>query len=67
MIVHTLIFSFGEGRTQAEQDKFLATVADISLESGLCIRVETRRHLPLPNDALCSGVRRVGGRAVVLP
>ena len=25
MIVHTLIFAFGEGRTQAEQDKFLAT------------------------------------------
>ena len=51
MIVHTLIFSFGEGRTQAEQDKFLATVADISLKSGLCTRVETRKHLPLPNDA----------------
>ena len=50
MIVHTLIFSFGEGRTQAEQDKFLATVADISLKSGLCTRVEIRRHLPLPND-----------------
>ena len=51
MIVHTLIFSFGEGRTQAEQDKFLATVTDISLKSGLCTRVETRKHLPLPNDA----------------
>ena len=51
MIVHTLIFSFGEGRTQAEQDHFLDTVADISLKSGLCARVETRRHLPLPNDA----------------
>ena len=51
MIVHTLIFSFGDGRTQAEQDKFLATVADISLKSGLCTRVETRKHLPLPNDA----------------
>ena len=50
MIVHTLIFSFGEGRTEAEQDKFLATVADISLKSGLCTRVEIRRHLPLPND-----------------
>ena len=28
MIVHTLIFSFGHGRTPAEQDKFLATVAE---------------------------------------
>jgi hypothetical protein len=36
MIVDTLIFSFGGGRTQAEQDKFLATVADISVKSGLC-------------------------------
>ncbi len=25
MIVHTLIFAFDEGRTQAEHDKFLAT------------------------------------------
>ena len=51
MIVHTLIFAFGEGRTQAEQDHFLDTVADISLKSGLCTRVESRKHLPLPNDA----------------
>jgi hypothetical protein len=51
MIVHTLIFSFGEARTQAEQDEFLAAVTDISLKSGLCTRVETRKHLPLPGDA----------------
>jgi hypothetical protein len=51
MIAHTLIFSFGDGRTQAEQDKFLARVADISLKSGLCTRAETRKHLPLANDA----------------
>src|ERR1700735_4137114 len=51
MIVHTLIFSFGEGRTPAEQDEFRAPWADISWKAGLCFRVETRKHLPLPNDA----------------
>ena len=51
MIVHTLVFSFGAGRDEAEQNEFMATMADISLKSGLCTRVETRRHLPLPNDS----------------
>ena len=51
MIVHTLVFSFGDGRTEGEQDEFLAKVTDISLKSGLCTRVEARKHLPLPTDA----------------
>jgi hypothetical protein len=51
MIVHTLVFSFGDGRTEGEQDEFLGNVTDISLKSGLCTRVETRKHLPLPTDA----------------
>jgi hypothetical protein len=66
MIVHTLIFSFDEGRTQAEQDKFLATVAD-QLEVG---PVHPCRDPQAPATAqrrVCSGIRRVGGRAVVLP
>src|SRR6204780_2250130 len=51
MIVHTLVFSFGDGRTEGEQDEFLGKVTDISLKSGLCPRVEARKHLPLPTDA----------------
>jgi hypothetical protein len=51
MIIHTLVFSFGDGRNEAEQDEFLSTMTEISLKSGLCTRVETRKHLPLPTDA----------------
>jgi len=51
MICHTLIFSFGEGRTAAERDEFLATVREICLGSGLTSQVETRVHQPLPNDS----------------
>lgn len=51
MICHTLVFSFGEDRTTAERDAFLAEVRDICLGSGLTSQVETRPHLPLPNDS----------------
>jgi len=51
MICHTLIFSFGENRTPAQRDEFLATVREICLESGLTSQVETRVHQPLPNDS----------------
>jgi hypothetical protein len=51
MICHTLIFSFGEDRTAADRDEFLATVRKICLDSGMASQVETRAHLPLPNDA----------------
>jgi hypothetical protein len=51
MICHTLIFSFGEDRTSAERDEFLAIVRKICLDSGMANQVEPRAHLPLPNDA----------------
>lgn len=51
MICHTLVFSFGEDRTTAERDAFLAEVREICLESGMTSQVETRPHLPLPNDS----------------
>jgi hypothetical protein len=51
MICHTLVFSFGQDRTTAERDEFLAEVREICLESGLPSQVETRPHLPLPNDS----------------
>jgi hypothetical protein len=51
MICHTLVFSFGEDRTTAECDAFLAEVRKICLESGMTSQVEARPHLPLPNDA----------------
>ena len=51
MICHTLVFSFGEDRTTAECDAFLAEVREICLESGMTSQVEARRHLPLPNDS----------------
>jgi hypothetical protein len=51
MIVHTLVFSFGDGRSEAEQDEFTAAIRDISLKSGLCTRVEIRRHKAVASDA----------------
>ena len=51
MICHTLVFSFGPDRTAAERDAFLDEVRAICLESGLTSQVETRPHLPLPNDS----------------
>jgi hypothetical protein len=51
MICHTLVFSFGEDRTTAECDAFLAQVREICLESGMTSQVEARLHLPLPNDS----------------
>jgi hypothetical protein len=51
MICHTLVFSFGADRTAAEREEFLSTVRQICLDSGLTSQVETRVHLPLPNDA----------------
>jgi hypothetical protein len=51
MICHTLVFSFGEDRTAAERDAFLAEVREICLESGMTSQVESRPHLPLPNDS----------------
>jgi hypothetical protein len=51
MICHTLIFSFGTSRTAVERAEFLAAVRGICLDSGMTRQVETREHLPLPNDA----------------
>jgi O-methyltransferase involved in polyketide biosynthesis len=51
MICHTLIFSFGEGRTPSERDEFLAKVTEICLSSRMARQVETRVHLPLANDS----------------
>ncbi len=51
MICHTLVFSFGDNRTDAERDQFLSTVREICLGSGMTNQVETRTHLGLPNDS----------------
>jgi hypothetical protein len=74
MICHTLIFSFGEGRTAAERDEFLTGVTDICLGSGIARQVETRAHLPLANDSYalvtrpsrgaCLSAMTAGGHAV---
>ena len=57
MNCHTPVFSFSEDRTTAERDAFLSEVRNICLDSDLTSQVETRPHLPLPNDAYAQASR----------
>jgi hypothetical protein len=50
-ICHTLVLSFGEDRTAAEREGFLAEVREICLGSDVTSQVETRPRLSLPNDS----------------
>jgi hypothetical protein len=50
MILHTLIFSFGDRRTPEERDEFLAQIKEICLGSGLTQHVATGVHEPATED-----------------
>ena len=50
MILHTLVFSFGDRRTPEERDEFLAQIKEICLGSGLTQHVATRVHKPAIED-----------------
>jgi hypothetical protein len=50
MILHTLVFSFGDRRTPEERDEFLAQIKEICLGSGLTQHVATGAHKPATED-----------------
>jgi hypothetical protein len=50
MILHTLVFSFGDDRTPGERDEFLARIKEICLGSGLTQHVATGVHKPAAED-----------------
>ena len=50
MILHTLVFSFGDRRTPEERDEFLARIREICLGSGLTQHVATGVHKPATED-----------------
>ena len=50
MILHTLVFSFGDDRTPGERDEFLARIKEICLGSGLTQHVGTGVHKPAAED-----------------
>ncbi len=50
MILHTLVFSFGDQRTPEQRDEFLAQIKEICLGSGLTQHVATGVHKPAAED-----------------
>jgi hypothetical protein len=50
LILHTLVFSFGDRRTPEERDEFLAQIKEICLGSGLTQHVATGVHKPATED-----------------
>jgi hypothetical protein len=50
VILHTLVFSFGDDRTPGERDEFLARIKEICLGSGLTQHVATAVHKPAAED-----------------
>jgi len=50
MILHTLVFSFGDRRTPEERDEFLAQINEICLGSRLTQHVATGAHKTATED-----------------
>ncbi len=50
MILHTLVFSFGDRRSPDQRDEFLARIKEICLGSGLTQHVATAVHKPATAD-----------------